>query len=111
MRNSALAGTDMAAAQRFFLRMMLRRSSLVMRCRPISSSVPTMARTMLRRNRLDCMVNVHVSPVCCHCACVTVQRLFLTSVCSLLKLVKSVVWSRICAALFMASKSVSGGMR
>ena len=64
--DKALPGTDSPAAQRFFCAMISAKSFSEMRPRPTSMSVPTTARTMLRRKRSAVISNrpdfVNASP-------------------------------------------------
>ena len=107
VRYNPAAGTDCPALQRFLLAITARKSSMVIRPRPTSKSVPTTARTILRKKRSAVMAKTLSD----HCACVTVQMVVLTSVCTLQKEAKSCVPRRYCAALFMASKSKPGATR
>ena len=54
------------------------------------SMVPTMARTILRKKRSALMVKTSSSSCTCQCASMMRQLLVFTSVCNLLKLVKSI---------------------
>src|SRR5690606_40522635 len=74
--------------------------------RPISISVPTMARTMLRRKRLAEIWKTSWSRFThCHSACTTRQLLVYTCVLDLLKHEKSSYCCKIAAASFIADTS------
>ena len=70
-----------------------------------------MARTILRKKRLASMVKTHSSPTASQRAHINLQLLVFTSVCNLLKLVKSSYSNNNSAASFILSKSRGKDMR
>ena len=64
-RNKAFPGADVPALHLSFFSMIWRKPSTESLPLPTSTSVPTMARTMLRKKRSACIVKTHSSsPVC-----------------------------------------------
>ena len=105
-KNRPQAGTDIPAAQRLRDSITCRNSSNDILPLPTSMSVPTTARTILRKKRLASMQNTHsYAPRCSQCASTIVQIFVLTSVCVFEKLVKSLYSDKTAAAAFIASKS------
>ena len=83
------AGTLSPAEQRSFFSMVSQNWATESLPRPTSMSVPTMARTMLRRKRSALMQKTKPSAVCSQWAYMMRQLLVLTSVWSLANEVKS----------------------
>ena len=105
-RNNALPGILSPAADRLRPSMIRENSSTVIRPRPTSISVPTTARTILRRKRSAVMRKYHVlGEVCIQQASVTSHSVVFTSVWLLQKAPKSFARIRCRAASFIFSKS------
>lgn len=104
--DSPSAGDEWPALQRLRAARMLSISSGIILPRPTSNSVPTIARTILRRKRSAVMTNVaSVSFSCVQYASFTLQIVVLASVCARQKEAKSCLPNRYSAASFIASKS------
>ena len=106
------AGAEWPARQRSCAAMTSANCSSVILPLPTSKSVPTTARTILRKNRFAVMINRHsVSLSCLHSAFLTSQMVVLASVCVRQKEAKSCSPIIRAAALFIASKSSPAATR